>query len=489
MATSLTTKPEPSEETYDYSASVQRKIVAMLLADAGQLARFAEVVRPEYFEIRALAGITELIIKFFEKYHRAPDADELDEEISTLLASNNRLDPGEYQEAFVGVLQAITEGDFDYVRDKALDFARYQAMRRAILKSAETLAKKKDYSAIVQEITQAASLCEEKDSLRIVNLADVEPQQVEWLWEEKFPKSKLSLIVGDPNVGKSYFTMMMASVITTGSCWPDIAHEAEKGRVILLSAEDGLADIVVPRLMAHSGDRALVEVIEGTAEQQMFNLLKDLQKLDQLIQERHDVRLVIIDPISAYLGSAVNAHKDQDVRGLLTPIAKLAEERRVAILGIMHLNKSTDLGAMYRVSGSMAFVAAARAVWLIYLDENFKDNRLRHFNVVKCNVTGDAVGFSFKIEEKRVVIQPDAVLPDITEAIGTIEEKQQTKLEWAEKVLKVVFKEQTEWAAQDIETLADENGIKEWCLREAAKRCGIKHRKTRWGDWLWVKES
>lgn len=485
MATSPTTKPEPSEETYDYSASVQRKIVAMLLADAGQLARFAEVVRPEYFEIRALAGITELIIKFFEKYHRAPDADELDEEINTLLASNNRLDPGEYQEAFVGVLQAITEGDFDYVRDKALDFARYQAMRRAILKSAETLAKKKDYSAIVQEITQAASLCEESDSLRTVNLAQVESQQVEWLWHEKFPKSKLSLIVGDPNVGKSYFTMMMAATITKGRCWPDIAHNAEEGRVILLTAEDGLADTVVPRLMAHEGDRALVEVIEGTAEGEMFNLQKDLQKLDRLIQERKDVRIVIIDPISAYLGSAVNAHKDQDVRGLLTPFAKLAEERRLAIVGVMHLNKSADLGAMYRVSGSMAFVAAARAVWLIHKDD--EDERLRHFNPLKCNLTGDAAGFSFKIEEGRVAIQEGVRPPNIQDALAPGVAKADRLVDKAVKILEIAFEKQNVWKAKDITELGSEFGLNYSVLNRAKGLLGIKSKKDPEGKgWIWT---
>jgi RecA-family ATPase len=188
---------------------------------------------------------------------------------------------------------------------------------------------------------------------------------------------------------------------------------------LLLTAEDGISDTVVPRLIANEGDKSLVTVIEGMRGKKgdrMFNLQADIQELEKELDRIGNVRMIIIDPISAYLGSMINSHKDQDVRGLLGPVAKLAEEKNIAVIGVMHLNKSLDLNAIYRVSGSMAFVAAARAVWLVFKDE--EDKSLRHFNFLKCNLTGEAIGFSFRIEEKKVVYQEGGMTPSVNEALA-----------------------------------------------------------------------
>jgi AAA domain-containing protein len=179
-------------------------------------------------------------------------------------------------------------------------------------------------------------------------LSEVEPEEVEWLWRDRLALGKLNLLVGDPGNGKSFVTLDTAARVSTGAEFPD-GSPCVRGSVILITGEDGIADTVRPRLDAQGSDLTKIHQLKiksGDSERQ-FHIGAHLDQLRVKIREIADVRLLIIDPLTAYLGD-VDPNKDSRVRGLLTPFATLAEEMRVAILAVMHLNKAAVMDAIYR---------------------------------------------------------------------------------------------------------------------------------------------
>jgi len=300
----------------------------------------------------------------------------------------------------------------------------------------------------------------------LVRVADVARRPVGWLWPGRVPSGKLTLVAGDPGLGKSLLALDIAARVTRGLPWPDgeevergsVERESVKsgaqdagnappagasdhadseaagqasrgtpewpsgsgagaaspsasslslsrsccpvGSVILLSAEDDVADTIRPRLEAAGADVERVVVLEavrrtggGSVGAEAFSLASDLDALDQAIERTGDVRLVIIDPLTAYLGRQGSS----EPRGLLTALKRLAQRRGVAIVGVTHLNKSAGKSALYRATGCLAFVAAARAVWAVASDPGRPGRHL--LLPVKCNLAGRVAGLAFTIQD------------------------------------------------------------------------------------------
>ncbi len=199
----------------------------------------------------------------------------------------------------------------------------------------------------------------------LVRLADVAAEDVEWLWKNRIALGKLTLIVGDVGVGKTYLTTDIAARVTQGTGWPDGAPSGDPSHVIILTSEDGIADTLRPRLDRQGGDPTRVDVLRAVQlgdrdGESAFNLERDLPALEGAIVATQ-ARVVVADPLSAYLGTK-DSYKDAEIRGLLTPLADLAERRRVAILGLLHLTKAQQRRILHRVQASIAFVAQARTV-------------------------------------------------------------------------------------------------------------------------------
>jgi Bifunctional DNA primase/polymerase, N-terminal/AAA domain len=181
------------------------------------------------------------------------------------------------------------------------------------------------------------------------SFADIQTMPLQWLWQGRIALGKLSLIVGDPSVGKSLLTAAMASIVSKGYVWPvdDIASPI--GDVILLSAEDDPADTTKPRLEAAEADSKRVHTLQairelqedGTQTQRMFSLKRDLNALEDMLATLPECKLVIVDPISAYLDDT-DSHRNAAVRGLLGPLAALASKYKIAIVAIDHLNKNSN---------------------------------------------------------------------------------------------------------------------------------------------------
>ena len=191
-------------------------------------------------------------------------------------------------------------------------------------------------------------------TLQSVRASEVIKKALRWLWLGRFALGKLGILAGLPDEGKSMLLNYIAARITrAGLEWPNGEGQAPRGNVILLTAEDDPEDTVAPRLEAAGADLDRVEIVsmvrerdnEGRERERMFSLADDLALLRQKIDEVGDVRAILIDPITAYLGKAgsIDAYRDSDVRAVLTPLVYLARELRIAVIAVMHFNKKVDI--------------------------------------------------------------------------------------------------------------------------------------------------
>jgi RecA-family ATPase len=188
---------------------------------------------------------------------------------------------------------------------------------------------------------------------------------------------------GDPGTGKSQVVTAVIAATTTGGELPCGEGRARQGNVIILSTEDGVADTIIPRLLAAGADLDRVHIVTATRGEdgkgnRTFSLQADIDLLEHKIAEIGDVCLVCIDPISSYLGK-VDSHKNAELRSVLQPVGRMAERCRVAILSVTHFSKSgagSTTKALYRFIGSIAFTAAPRAAFVVMEDPHDKDRRL-----------------------------------------------------------------------------------------------------------------
>jgi hypothetical protein len=217
---------------------------------------------------------------------------------------------------------------------------------------------------------------------------DVEIEDYDWVWPERFALKKIGLIVGLPDEGKGLAISDIVARITRGATWPCGEGQAPLSNVIILSAEDDNTDTIVPRLKAADANLKRVTIIKMISEgdtERMFSLITDLNALRRKVIEVGDVAMIVIDPITAYLGvGKVDSFRATDVRAVLSPLKELAEELRVSVLGIMHFNKKIDVtNVLLRISDSLAYGAAARHVYAIVNDP---DNHRRLFVKGKNNL-------------------------------------------------------------------------------------------------------
>jgi len=283
-------------------------------------------------------------------------------------------------------------------------------------------------------------------------LVEIEPEPIRWLWPNRIARGKLTVIAGDPKVGKSLITADLTARISAGLEWPDRCGPAPRGAVIFASAEDDPADTIRPRIEAAGGDVARVFIVgpitdldkDGAPFERGFNLKKDVHRLALEIERIGNVAAVIVDPVSAYLGGA-DSHNNAEVRELLAPLARLASDHRVAVIAVSHLNKGAGSNALYRVSGSLAFTAAARAVLLVAKDA---DNEHRRLMIpAGSNIAPDIGGLAYSIRPVETDLgpvpvldwEPDAIEIDSTAALETDSDERAERTEaaeWLEHALK-----------------------------------------------------
>jgi putative DNA primase/helicase len=250
-------------------------------------------------------------------------------------------------------------------------------------------------------------------ALDVRRASEIEAQEIEWLWRDRLAIGKHTLFAGEPGLGKSQLSAWLAAAVSTGRDWPDGQGRAPFGNAIILNVEDDAADTIIPRLRAAGADcsriyiAAAVQRDDGKSRR-MFNLQTDLELLQAKIQQIGNVRLVIIDPVSSYLGN-IDSHRNTDVRAVLEPLAEMASRLRVAVITISHFSKRGDGSANNRIIGSIAFVAAARAAFIISRDPD--DDARRLFVPSKNNIAPARDGLGFQIETREV--GPGIVAPAV----------------------------------------------------------------------------
>jgi hypothetical protein len=232
------------------------------------------------------------------------------------------------------------------------------------------------------------------------------------------------MLVGKPGEGKSFLTCDLAARISRGENWPDRAAN-QSGSVLLLTAEDDPADTIRPRLDAHGADcrrisllRAVRQVDEDGERLERLITLADVGCIESALRRMPDCRLVVIDPIGAYLGGGTDAHRDNEVRSVLAPIASLAERYGPAVLVVAHRRKSAGTHADDLALGSRAFTGIARAVW--HLSRDPENGKRRLLLPGKNNLADEGAGLAFTIGgcPPRLLWEPDPVRMNADEGLA-----------------------------------------------------------------------
>lgn len=236
--------------------------------------------------------------------------------------------------------------------------------------------------------------------LVLTTIASVQPESVRWAWRDRIVLGMLNVIVGEPGLGKSTLAYDLAAKMSRGELDGDLyGHAAD---VLVVTYEDHIASVVRPRLEAASADLGRIHDL-GIAEdgtEELLTLPRDIELIQEAIERTH-ARLLLVDPIVASLGGEVNSHRDQDIRRVLAPLAQLAEQHDVAVVVVMHVNKSTATQFFMRVGASIGFTGAARSMLLVARDPDDPDGERGSRRIVahgKCNVGAFAPSLLFEIE-------------------------------------------------------------------------------------------
>ena len=210
--------------------------------------------------------------------------------------------------------------------------------------------------------------------------SEIEPEELLWLWPEKLPLGANTIIAGDPSLGKTLLMLDLAARGSVGADFIDgVVNDTGVFETILFSDEDDPRTIIGPRLIGMHADRSKIHVLEMVGErngqERSFRLDKDLMILREKLETCPDVRLIIIDPLSNYYGSK-NGNSEQEVRSILMPLAKLAQEFNVAIVTVMHNSKAQGRSAMHKTIGAVGNAGVARMGWTFVRDPENPDHKL-----------------------------------------------------------------------------------------------------------------
>jgi hypothetical protein len=324
-------------------------------------------------------------------------------------------------------------------------------------------------------------------------LRDVSPERVSWLWPARIPRGKLTILDGDPGLGKSALTMDLAARVSAGLALPD-GTPCDAAGVVILNAEDGLSDTILPRLLAAGGDPASVLALQAVPDEsglgeRPISLPADLAHLRRAV-ERVGAALVVVDPLMAFLGGDVNAHRDQDVRRALHPLSMLAGETGAAVLVVRHLNKLAGGNPLYRGGGSIGIIGAARSGLLVARDPD--DTERRVLASTKCNLAKLPSSLAYSLEQTsdgalRVAWQGECAHTAESLLAAPRDDEERGERQEAIDVLRAILAAgpvPAEQAKKD----ARKAGIAERTLSRAKAALGVKSKKltfTGGGAWQW----
>ena len=303
-----------------------------------------------------------------------------------------------------------------------------------------------------------------KDSVKIIRMSDVELTPVNWLWKPYLPFGKLSVLQGNPGEGKTYFAMHLAAACTNGKLLPNM-ERLEPFNVIYQTAEDGLGDTVKPRLIEAGADLDRVLVIDDSEVQ----LTLSDERIERAIIE-NNARLVIIDPIQAYLGADVDMNRANEVRPIFMRLGQVAQRTGCAILLIGHLNKAAGMQSLQRGLGSIDIAAAVRSV--MFIGKLKHDPTMRILTHEKSSLAPPGVSLAFSLGDGggfRWVGEYDITADEM---LSGIEPQRETKTQQAKDLICALLAGGKQVLSEDIDKAALERGIPGRTVRDAKRELG-----------------
>ena len=302
------------------------------------------------------------------------------------------------------------------------------------------------------------------ETVKIIRMSDVELTPVDWLWKPYLPFGKLSVLQGNPGEGKTYFAMHLTAACTNGKLLPNM-ERLEPFNVIYQTAEDGLGDTVKPRLIEAGADLDRVLVIDDSDVQ----LTLSDERIEKAIIE-NNARLVIIDPIQAYLGADVDMNRANEVRPIFMRLGQVAQRTGCAILLIGHLNKAAGMQSLQRGLGSIDIAAAVRSV--MFIGKLKHDPTMRILTHEKSSLAPPGVSLAFSLGDEggfRWVGEYDITADEM---LSGIEPQRETKTQQAKDLICTLLAGGKRVFSEDIDKAALERGIPGRTVRDAKRELG-----------------
>lgn len=320
--------------------------------------------------------------------------------------------------------------------------------------------------------------------LKLIHMEDVVSKEVEWLWYPYIPYGKITIIEGDPGEGKTTLVLKLAAALSRGLPLPcDDDKEYEPIHIIYQTAEDGIEDTIKPRLEKAGADCSMIRVIDETDKE--LSMTDD--RLEQAIIETK-ARLIILDPIQAYIGATVDMHRANEIRPVLKHLGIIAEKHNCAIILIGHMNKASGSKSTYRGLGSIDIQATARSVLLVARLRDKPNIRIMAHDKSSLAPAGDAIGFEMTEDNGMVCIGPYDITID--ELLSGNDGRGKKKLDIAENFIKEYFGSNKVIPSNEIMMEAAKRSIRRNTLLSAKKKLGITSDKEKAEDgtiyWTWV---
>lgn len=316
---------------------------------------------------------------------------------------------------------------------------------------------------------------------KLICMDSIESEEVKWLWKPYIPESKLTILRGNPGEGKTMLILNIISRLTTGKALPgDLNTEVRPPSVcIYQTAEDGLADTIKPRLVANLADCKNVFVIDESNTPLSFSD----ERIESAIRDK-GAKLLVLDPLQAYLGSGVDMYRANEVRPQFTALMGVAERTGCAIVIIEHMNKMKGMKAINKGIGSMDITGAARSVLLLAKPKATESTM--YLAPIKNNLAAPGATLVFSVEDNRMFFDGTSEMSaDQLLESSSGDDVVLSKIELAEQKLLELFSKQQEWEALQLQDGLKHLDISKRTLDEAKKNLGIKSVK-RETTWYWT---